>query len=65
MEEENKVGPDPQTGDELRHCVMCRQPFWLRAGQREWFLRMEYQPPKRCEACRAARRIRPEGPIER
>jgi hypothetical protein len=41
-------------------CVWCRQSFPFTAGEQRFFSLRALAPPKRCKACRTARRQREE-----
>lgn len=43
---------DPPFGE----CVDCGRPFWLAKGERAFFARNLLPLPKRCAACREAKR---------
>jgi predicted RNA-binding Zn-ribbon protein involved in translation (DUF1610 family) len=47
----------PETDNEALACPDCGKMWILTRRQKDWFLAKALVPPRRCEACRAARRL--------
>jgi len=46
-------------------CIECGQPFTFSAGEQQFFSDKNFNPPKRCQDCRAKRKkVRQEGIVE-
>lgn len=43
-------------------CVDCGQPFEFTDGEQKWFAEKGYAKPKRCKACRQARKTERPNP---
>lgn len=50
-----------EAGDLQADCVACREPYVIDAGAVAWYDRKNLALPRRCEACRAARRPAQDG----
>ncbi len=46
-------------------CCDCKQFFLFAAGEQEFYASKQLTPPKRCKACRAAKKARREGGQQR
>lgn len=46
-------------------CKECRRPFLFEDAEQERYARDGFDPPRRCRACRAARRAAGRAPSER
>jgi hypothetical protein len=44
--------------DQILICRECRQEFVFSPGEQQFFAEKGFMPPKRCSACREARRER-------
>lgn len=42
--------------DQTIMCIGCNRPFTFSVGEQEFYARRDFQPPKRCPACRAKRK---------
>lgn len=52
---------DEKFDDVSLSCVECQQPFVLTAGEQSYFKLKNLNNPRRCKACRQARRQAREG----
>ena len=46
--------------DKTLNCSECNKPFAFTAGEQRFYESKEFQPPKRCPACRATRKKKKE-----
>jgi ssDNA-binding Zn-finger/Zn-ribbon topoisomerase 1 len=47
----------PELENEVRICPDCGSDWVLTRQNRNWFLAKQLSPPRRCERCRAARKL--------
>ncbi len=47
----------PERENEVRVCRDCGSQWVLTARNRDWFLAKQLAPPRRCDRCRATRKV--------
>ena len=49
-------GPQVARQDHVLVCIECQSAFTFAVGEQVYFEQHDFQPPKRCKPCRAARK---------